>query len=128
MTGSWPVQACQSERQTPVAPTRMTAPSSGQSGSGVVTTVGISPYAEYCTARMGASVGGPDGHRLLTGCTGGVLSRTRQHRTHIDHQHQEHLVSEQDTPPSRTGDHHGFGGQPPQGAPDREGRGTGSET
>ena len=33
-TGSWPFQACQSDRHTPVAPTERTTPSSGQPGSG----------------------------------------------------------------------------------------------
>ena len=45
-TGSWPAQACQSERHTPVAPTRTTTPSSGQTGSGQVRSTGSSPWLE----------------------------------------------------------------------------------
>ena len=42
-TGSWPFQACQSERQTPVARTETTTPSAGQSGSGSSLTTGSAP-------------------------------------------------------------------------------------
>ena len=39
-TGSWPRQACQSERHTPVARTRTTTPSSGQAGGSISRTSG----------------------------------------------------------------------------------------
>jgi hypothetical protein len=43
-TGSCPFQACQSDRQTPVAPTAMTTPSAGQAGSGACVSTGMAPY------------------------------------------------------------------------------------
>ena len=42
-TGSWPFQACQSDRHTPVAPTAMTTPSAGQSGSATCVSTGAAP-------------------------------------------------------------------------------------
>src|SRR5690348_4602731 len=42
-TGSWPFQACQSDRQTPVAPTAMTTPSAGQAGSAACVSTGVAP-------------------------------------------------------------------------------------
>ncbi len=42
-TGSWPFQACQSDRHTPVAPTVMTTPSAGQAGSGTSVSTGVAP-------------------------------------------------------------------------------------
>ena len=42
-TGSWPFQACQSDRHTPVAPTVRTTPASGQAGSATSMTVGGIP-------------------------------------------------------------------------------------
>ena len=38
MSGSWPCQPCQSERQSPVAITRITAPPGGAAGVGRATT------------------------------------------------------------------------------------------
>jgi hypothetical protein len=49
-TGSCPRQACQSDRHTPVAPTAMTTPSAGQTGSAISATDGMTPYPEYMTA------------------------------------------------------------------------------
>ena len=51
-TGSCPFQACQSDRHTPVAPTLMTTPSSGQPGSGTSAMSGTSPYSRYTTALI----------------------------------------------------------------------------
>ncbi len=45
-TGSWPCQACQSDRHTPVAPTAMTTPSAGQAGSATCVSTGVTPYPE----------------------------------------------------------------------------------
>ena len=45
-TGSWPCQACQSDRHTPVAPTAMTTPSFGQTGSATCVSTGVTPYPE----------------------------------------------------------------------------------
>ena len=45
MSGSWPIQPCQSLRHRPVASTRTTAPYAPGAGSGTVSTVGISPKA-----------------------------------------------------------------------------------
>ena len=45
MSGSWPIQPCQSLRQTPVASTRTTAPCGAGAGSGTVSTLGGSPKA-----------------------------------------------------------------------------------
>ena len=42
-TGSWPFQACQSDRHTPVAPTAMTTPSAGQAGSAACVSTGVAP-------------------------------------------------------------------------------------
>ena len=43
-TGSCPFQACQSDRHTPVAPTVMTTPSGGHTGSATRITSGVAPY------------------------------------------------------------------------------------
>ena len=48
-TASWPRQACQSERHTPVARTSTTTPSAGHRGGGTSTTSGR-PYASNRTA------------------------------------------------------------------------------
>ena len=45
MSGSWPIQPCQSERHSPVASTRTTAPWGGGSGSATASTRGASPNA-----------------------------------------------------------------------------------
>ena len=52
MSSSCPCQPCQSERQTPVAVTRRTTPSSGQVGGATSRTVGGTPNSETTTARM----------------------------------------------------------------------------
>ena len=45
MSGSWPIQPCQSERHRPVASTRTTAPCEGGVGSATVATTGSCPNA-----------------------------------------------------------------------------------
>ena len=52
MSSSCPCQPCQSERQTPVAVTRRTTPSSGQVGGATSRTVAGTPNSETTTARM----------------------------------------------------------------------------
>lgn len=42
-TGSCPFQACQSDRHTPLAPTAMTTPSGGQTGSATCASSGMTP-------------------------------------------------------------------------------------
>jgi len=45
-TGSCPFQACQSDRHTPVAPTAMTTPPAGHTGSATCVSTGVTPYPE----------------------------------------------------------------------------------
>ena len=52
IAGSWPIQPCQSLRQTPVARTATTTPSSGGSGSGTASMTGGSPKARIKTALI----------------------------------------------------------------------------
>jgi hypothetical protein len=43
-TGSWPCQACQSDRHTPVAPTSSTTPPAGQAGAPASVSSGMTRY------------------------------------------------------------------------------------
>src|SRR6476646_6370899 len=52
MSGSWPSQPCQSLRHTPVASTRITAPSGAHCGRATSRTCGGVPNASITTARM----------------------------------------------------------------------------
>ena len=52
IAGSWPIQPCQSLRQTPVARTATTTPSAGGSGSGTVSTRSGAPKARMTAALM----------------------------------------------------------------------------
>ena len=52
IAGSWPIQPCQSLRQTPVARTATTTPSAGGEASGTVSTAGGSPNARITAALI----------------------------------------------------------------------------
>ena len=51
-SGSWPIQACQSERQMPVAATSTTTPSGGGAGSGTSSTASGPPNSLKIAARI----------------------------------------------------------------------------
>ncbi len=57
MSGSCPIQPCQSLRQRPVASTRTTTPCSAGSGSGTSRTSAGFPYSSNIAARMHAPFG-----------------------------------------------------------------------
>src|SRR5918998_291971 len=58
-SGSWPCQACQSLRQTPLAPTRTTTPPGAGSGAETSRTVSGPPKASNTSARTPAASPGP---------------------------------------------------------------------
>ena len=83
MSASWPIQPCQSERQSPVASTRIDRPIGRDGRLGTSTTAGASRNAWYRTARIGRHGTARQTRRVGAGADGDPtiqrhVDRTRQ--------------------------------------------------